>query len=46
MLLLLAVLALVALAPRIDRWLVQDACRAQHGQWDAGTEQCAAPASE
>jgi hypothetical protein len=39
-LLLLVVLALVVLAPRINRWLLTDACLARHGRWDAAHDRC------
>lgn len=40
-LLLLALMAaLVLLAPRINLWILTDACLAEHGQWDAAHERC------
>jgi hypothetical protein len=39
-LLLLVILALVVLAPRINRWQAADACLARHGQWDAEHDRC------
>lgn len=32
--------ALVLLAPRINLWILTDACLAEHGKWDAAHGRC------